>query len=292
MRANGTTARVKAVAKLTGKSAVTIWRWVRQGCDLNSPASISEYLEGNKLRQHPNLIRKPTTKSVRNGTKSVDEVSLDLDRIELGPIGKRGAAAALQRLETMELSAHARMLKAIESGDQFKIKRAQEFFLQCVETLRRLDLAVEIERRSVGEQVPKSQVELISTQISQWMREAVKEFLSSEAQNLMGMKDLGECKLYFIERFKAILHRTVKASIAKDSPIPPWALAQVIKAWNILMLSGEGEATWQTTNTPGGCPWERQGPSWAVLYPSDCALQERSSLITQCPLVAFLAPLV
>ena len=237
MRANGTTARVKAVAKLTGKSAVTIWRWVRQGCDLNSPASISEYLEGNRLRQHPNLIREPTTKSVRTGTKLVDDqASRDLDRIELGPIGKRGAAAALERLENTEERAHARLIQAIAGGNEFSIKAAQEFYLRSSETLRRLDLAVEIERRSEGEQVPKSQVELISTQISQWMREAFKEFLSSEARNLMSIKDLGECKLYFIERFKAILHRTVKASLAKDSPIPPWALAKVVEAWNILML--------------------------------------------------------
>ena len=229
--------QVQAVAAQVGRSCRTVWRWVAQGCNLNNPASVNQFLQGNTLRQHANLARKPTTKSGRNGTKSVDDqASRDLDRIELGPIGKRGAAAALERLENTEERAHARLIQAIAGGNEFSIKAAQEFYLRASETLRRLDLAVEIERRSEGEQVPKSQVELISTQISQWMREAFKEFLSSEAQNLMGMKDLGECKLYFIERFKAILHRTVKASIAKDSPIPPWALAKITEAWNILML--------------------------------------------------------
>src|ERR1700693_3441018 len=134
MRTPSRSARVKAVAKLTGRSVGTIWRWARQGCDLNSPASINEYLEGNRLRQHANLIRKANTESVETGTKLVDEANPDLDRIELGPIGKRGAAAALQRLEAIEERSHARLLQAVENGNALQIKAAQEFYLRASET--------------------------------------------------------------------------------------------------------------------------------------------------------------
>ena len=43
--------------------------------------------------------------------------------------------------------AHARLMRAIEIGNPFQIKAAQEFYLRSSETLRRLDLAVETERR-------------------------------------------------------------------------------------------------------------------------------------------------
>jgi hypothetical protein len=36
-----------------------------------------------------------------------------------------------------------------------------------------------------------------------------------------------------IERFRGILHATVKASLRADPPIPDWAAAKVREAWNI-----------------------------------------------------------
>ena len=93
MRAKGKTARIKQVAKSTGRSVGTIWRWQRQGCDLNSPASIKQFLEGNELRRNANLIRKNISPA-----QTVDSSIPDLNQIELGPIGKRGAGAALERL--------------------------------------------------------------------------------------------------------------------------------------------------------------------------------------------------
>ena len=69
------------------------WRWGREGCDLNNPASINEFLEGNELRRNANLIRKNISPA-----QTVDSVIPNLNAIELGPIGKRGAAAALERL--------------------------------------------------------------------------------------------------------------------------------------------------------------------------------------------------
>jgi hypothetical protein len=233
MRANGTTARVKAVAKLTGRSVGTIWRWARQGCDLNSPASINEYLEGNELRRNANLGRRPTTECGQNGTKSVDEATPDLNLIELGPIGKRGAAAALARLEIIEEKAHRRLLQAIENGEPLRIKAAQEFYLRSSETLRRLDLAVETERRKADEQLPIWQVEDVSLQIAIWLRRAFEQFLSAESPSLMAITDLGEFKFLAIEQFRGILHATVKVSLRTNPPIPPWAAAKVVEAWNV-----------------------------------------------------------
>jgi hypothetical protein len=167
----------------------------------------------------------------RNGAPTA-EPELDLNQIELGPVGPRGAAAALARLENVEERAHARLMRAIEAGNPFQIKACQEFYLRSSEVLRRLDLTVEVERRKADEQVSKMLVEAVSRQISEWLRVTFAQFLNSETPGLMAIADLGEFKYLSIQKFREILHRTVKGSL-KANPIPDWAAAKVIEAWNI-----------------------------------------------------------
>jgi len=130
-------------------------------------------------------------------------------------------------------AAHARLLAAIEKGNPFQIQEHQDFWLKCSETLRKLDLAVEMARRDAEEQVPKKLAELISLYISEWLRIAFAQFLTSEARSLMGIKEVGEFKAYAIERFKGILDLTVKSSLQTRSPIPAWAAKKVKEPWNI-----------------------------------------------------------
>ena len=99
----------------------------------------------------------------------------------------------------------------------------------------RLDLAVETERRAAGEQVPKREVETVSRQISEWLRLGFAQFLSSESERLMGINDLGGFKAHCIDRFKSLLHTTVKREL-KTNPIPGWAVEKIFEAWNIQML--------------------------------------------------------
>jgi hypothetical protein len=227
----GTTELVKSIALETGRSVQTIWRWKSRGCILDDPASVRQFLEGNKLRQNPNLVREG-----ENGLAAPSEPEPDLNQIELGPVGKRGAAAALQRLEAIEERAHARLVRAIEAGNPFQIKTCQEFYLRSSETLRRLDLAVETERRTILEQIPMRQIEDISRQISDWLRSAFEQFLTAESSGLMAITNLGEFKFSAIERFRGILHATVKTSLRTDPPIPDWAAANVVEAWNVPTL--------------------------------------------------------
>src|SRR5262245_26271956 len=72
----------------------------------------------------------------------------------LPSVGRKGAAAALERREVAEERAHARLEAALAGSDPVQIQAAQDFWLKCSETLPRLDLAVEIARRSEEEQIP------------------------------------------------------------------------------------------------------------------------------------------
>jgi hypothetical protein len=91
--------------------------------------------------------------------------------------------------------------------------------LRCSETLRRLDLAVEVARRQEETQVPLRVAEDTITAATDWMQISFAVFLSSEGLALMGIRDFGQWKAYAIERFKGILDLTVKNSLKTQSPI-------------------------------------------------------------------------
>src|SRR6516164_6656109 len=135
------------------------------------------------------------------------------------PIGRKGAQFALQRLELEEAQSHAGLQQALASGNQFEIEQAQMFWVRCVESLRKLDLSVELGRRDLEEMVPKRLACEIAAYISDWLRISFAVFLSSEARPLMGIRDVGEWKHYAIERFRSILHMTVRDSPKTQSPI-------------------------------------------------------------------------
>jgi hypothetical protein len=96
---------------------------------------------------------------------------------ELPPAGERGAAAALRRLETSEETAYRRLQVALEQGDPFAIQAAQDFWLKCSETLRRLDLAVELARRDSEEMIPKRLACDTALAIADWLRISFAVFL-------------------------------------------------------------------------------------------------------------------
>jgi hypothetical protein len=80
------------------------------------------------------------------------------------------------------------------------------------------------------------QVAAVAIEISTLLRLAFEQFLGSESSGLMAARDLGAFKFLAIEGFRGILHRTVKASIGNDSPLPSWAQIQVIEGWNVPTL--------------------------------------------------------
>ena len=152
----------------------------------------------------------------------------------LPPSGKRGAASTLARLEAEEASRYERLQIALKSGDPVAIDAAQTYWLRTSETLRRLDLAVEIARRSELEQIPKKLGEDVALHISDWLRIAFCQFLSSEAQGLMAIRrDVGQWKYYAMTRFKGILDLVVRSSLKTNSPIPLWAAEKVQESWNV-----------------------------------------------------------
>jgi DNA-binding transcriptional MerR regulator len=232
--------KVREVASRLGKSPRTIRYWIAEGCDIDNKESLREFAEA-KQRRKTNIERSRERLSAISGCYGNGSLTSSrparpgLDRLlgDLPPPCRRGAAAALERLEETEERAHARLLKAMERGNPVVVREQQEFWLKCSETLRRLDLAVELARRNAEEQVPKRVAQETTLVVAEWLRIAFAQFLSAESSTLMGIKQHGEFKKYAVERFKGIIDLTVKSSLQTRSPIPDWAAEKVREAWNV-----------------------------------------------------------
>jgi hypothetical protein len=111
----------------------------------------------------------------------------------------------------------------------------RRFGLKCSETLRRLDLAIELSRRSEEEQIPLQRAQDAVLFVAEWLRISVTTFLSSETVPLMGIKDPGEFRSYFGQRFKGNLDLVIKSADKTVSALPPWAKTAITTAWNVQM---------------------------------------------------------
>jgi len=87
--------------------------------------------------------------------------------------------------------------------------------------------------RNVLRGIRISLAEDVATAIAEWLRIAVMQFLSSETLALMGLKDSGEFRHYFVTRFRGILALVLKNADQTNSAIPDWAKARIKEAWNV-----------------------------------------------------------
>jgi hypothetical protein len=143
------------------------------------------------------------------------------------------AFSPLERLELQEEESHRRLQAAMARGNPVEIAAAQEFWLRCSETLRRLDLAVKVARRSEEEQISKKLGEDVALYISDWLRIAFAQFPKFRGQAVNGNSGRWRVEGLCDERFRSILHLTVRSSLKTKSPIPDWAAAKVRESWNV-----------------------------------------------------------
>src|SRR6516164_3421241 len=226
-------AEILELSKRIGKNRATLWRWAKEGCDLRSHASVQSWIEKKRTRETNVEKARRRKEAQKIAAQSVNDQDPAGNGETLPPAGKRGAAAALERLENQEEEAHRRLQAALSRGNPIQIQAAQEFWLRCSETLRRLDLAVETARREAETQVPLRVAQEAQTAAAEWLRIAFMQFLSSEGTALMGIRDFGEWKYYAIERFRGILNLTVANADRTNSAIPDWAKSRIKTAWNV-----------------------------------------------------------
>jgi len=134
------------VAKVAAEYGVddrTARRWKRAGC----PADM------DKLRQWLASRRQLPVAAVK-----LPKVTPAPTAAAIGDKEQPGAAPALTRMARQELSNWRTLQAAIEGGDPIAVKTAHGQWLATADTLRRLDLAVEVARRDSGELHPVAEL--------------------------------------------------------------------------------------------------------------------------------------
>jgi hypothetical protein len=116
---------VREYARKVGKTERTLWRWIKQGCNPRDPKSLRESQVRNQIRETPierARKRRRDQESHNVAFSAGPQTSCDSagngGNGHLPPIGKKGAAAALERLEASEERAHARLEAALASSRQ------------------------------------------------------------------------------------------------------------------------------------------------------------------------------
>jgi hypothetical protein len=221
-----------------GRGWRTLLRWVARGCDLNDPESVAKFLaeaerKKTNVRRYQEARGKQPKASVASTVKPQRRSESNGDG-ELSAPGRRGAGAALRRLEEQEERGYARLQVALSSGDPIAVESAQTYWLRVAEVLRRLDRELEISRRSEQEMIPLKTAQDCVLFVSERLRISLSTFLSAEGLTLAGgFKTVGELKVYFIERFRGIMFLTLRNSGKTNSPVPCWALERIRTAFNI-----------------------------------------------------------
>ena len=95
---------VSEYARKIGKSERTLWRWIKEGCNPRDPKSLRKWQVRNEIRQTP--IERARRRRRDNEQKALNDPltagathTPPTNGESLPPAGKRGAAAALERLE-------------------------------------------------------------------------------------------------------------------------------------------------------------------------------------------------
>ena len=113
------------LSKKVGRSWRTLQYWAAQGCNLNDPESVKAFLEAKELRKtNVQKARERGKNRQEDGRRSAGP-SVPTGNGEVPAPGRTGAAAALERLEAAEESAHRRLEAALASGDRLRIQDAQ-----------------------------------------------------------------------------------------------------------------------------------------------------------------------
>jgi hypothetical protein len=225
------------LSKKVGRSWRTLQYWAAQGCDLNDRESLERFLE-EKNRKRTNVQKAKERRGIAQNSSPMaqrrDSAALEPQgNGETAAAGRRGAQHALARLEQQEEESFRRLQRALQGGDRFEIDACQTYWLKVAETLRRSDASIDLARRQAEVQIPLKAAQDAVLFAAEWMRISVMQFLSSETVSLMGIKNVGDFKVYFIDRFRGILNLTVTGADKTKSAVPDWAKERIREAWNV-----------------------------------------------------------
>lgn len=216
---------LSAAAKRIGVHERTLRRWIKDGCDINNPESVAEF-EAIKAKYAPKKFLKDAAPFISANPGDPDEIP-DV----LPPPDEQGAAAALKRLQEVEPMMFARLLAATKLNRAGLIDAARDNWLKVSDALRKYEEAVELSKRDSHEQIPKSEATDALRSACDWMRLALKSWISSESPNLVALDDPRVFDTLAQVGIKRAMADAFQMSQDAKVPIAEWALETLNEAW-------------------------------------------------------------
>jgi hypothetical protein len=121
-----TAVEIAEYSRKIGKSRSTLFKWIKEGCNLRDDKSVREWVTRNTIRE-TNISkarkrrRDQAQKDPANAKYTSHTHSDPPGNGNLPPAGRKGAAAALERLEASEEEAHRRLQAALSHGNPSEI---------------------------------------------------------------------------------------------------------------------------------------------------------------------------
>jgi hypothetical protein len=92
------------------------------------------------------------------------------------------------------------------------------------------------------------------TYCAEWMRIAIATFVSAQTTSLIAIKNPGEFRYYFGQRFKGILDLVIKNADRTNSAVPTRAKERIKVAWNVEGSTSERSEVESRSQEPAETP--------------------------------------
>jgi hypothetical protein len=226
---------IKRASQITGKTEDTIRRWAKAGCNISDD---NEVLSWSEAKGHaPKNVRpispddlKPTAPP-RKQPKAAELAILD----SLPAPKEEGAAAALKRLQGLELIFYSRLTSALTCPDRPDlIGIANSEYNKIAEALRKYEKEVELARRDLGHLIPKREAQDGARAAALWMRLGWRLWLSSAIPDLLPLADDPRAfKAKAEQTFSEVLAVALRNSQEAKLSIPDWAMPVIQEEFHI-----------------------------------------------------------
>jgi hypothetical protein len=224
---------IRRACEITGKTASTIRRWAKEGLNLTDDAEIVSWntRKGNQRKK----IDTPTPPggNAALGTQADAPWQELLD--SLPAPNAEGAAAALQRLQQLELLFHSRLLEQlrVNRSDLDAVSVLQRDYDRVASTLRQYEKAVELWRRETGSLVSKQEAIDGCRSCAVMYRLAWRAWLQTYLQEIMTMKDTRLAKDRCEKTFHEIQLLKIGELNKTKFPVPPYAHGIISEEWHL-----------------------------------------------------------
>jgi len=213
-------------AALVRRDERTLRRWAKK-IDITDPEQLLAYAKTMDARS------KGRTKTLALARLSDSETIPSDSLAELPPPGETGAAAALKRLEALEVKFAQRLERSLAGDDVALVQVARADYTQIANALRQYEREVEEAKRDLGQLIPKSDAIDGARASAMWLRLTVWSFVSSFLPDLIAFNEPRAAKAFFIEKFCETLRVTFMNARESTLKLPEWCEAVIREEFQV-----------------------------------------------------------